>query len=102
MPMRTRKHGVTSWSRHSGTWATRHNHSRRNLNNPSRQSLSACHQNSVSPSTAPGSAVERAEAVDVALSLAKWFVASGGVSDGRGRMAAHIAGGAKLPDALAG
>jgi precorrin-3B synthase len=49
-----------------------------------------------------GRAVARAEAIHVALSLAEWFVASGGVKNGRGRMAAHIAAGTKLPDALAG
>jgi precorrin-3B synthase len=49
-----------------------------------------------------GHAVARSEAIDVALSLAEWFVTSGGASDGRGRMAAHIGGGARLPDALAG
>jgi precorrin-3B synthase len=38
-----------------------------------------------------GRAVARSEAIDAALSLAKWFVASGGVKDGRGRMAAHLA-----------
>lgn len=51
---------------------------------------------------AQGCAVERAEAVGTALSIARWFVASGGARDGRGRMAAHMAGGAKLPDMLAG
>jgi precorrin-3B synthase len=51
---------------------------------------------------AHGRAVGRAEAVGAALSLAKWFVASGGARDGRGRMAVHIAGGARLPDGLAG
>jgi precorrin-3B synthase len=49
-----------------------------------------------------GRAVERTEAVAAALALAKWFLASGGASDGRGRMAAHIASGATLTDALAG
>jgi precorrin-3B synthase len=49
-----------------------------------------------------GRVVGRDEAVAVALSIANWFVASGGARDGRGRMAAHIAGGARLPDALAG
>jgi precorrin-3B synthase len=49
-----------------------------------------------------GRTVGRAGAVSTALSLATWFVTSGGAKDGRGRMAAHIAGGAKLPDALAG
>jgi precorrin-3B synthase len=49
-----------------------------------------------------GRAVSKAEAVDVALKLAEWFVASGGVRDGRGRMATHLAGGATLPDTLTG
>jgi precorrin-3B synthase len=49
-----------------------------------------------------GCAVTRAEAIATALSLAEWFVASGGVRNGRGRMAAHLAGGARLPDALNG
>jgi precorrin-3B synthase len=49
-----------------------------------------------------GRYVGRAEAVDTAFSLARWFVASGVAKDGRGRMAAHLANGAKLPDALAG
>jgi precorrin-3B synthase len=49
-----------------------------------------------------GRTVERAEAVATTLSLATWFVTCGGAKDGRGRMAAHIASGAKLPDALAG
>jgi precorrin-3B synthase len=53
-------------------------------------------------SAAQGRPVARAEAVDAALSLAKWFVVSGGAKDGRGRMAAHLASGARLPDALAG
>jgi precorrin-3B synthase len=37
-------------------------------------------------------------AASLALDLARWFVASGGVQDGRGRMAAHLARGAVLPD----
>jgi precorrin-3B synthase len=49
-----------------------------------------------------GRAVTRENAIETALSLATWFVASGGASGGRGRMAAHLAGGAKLPDVLAG
>jgi precorrin-3B synthase len=49
-----------------------------------------------------GRNVRRDEAVNVALQLAEWFVASGGVKQGRGRMAAHIAAGARLPDALNG
>ncbi|MBL9045943.1 MAG: precorrin-3B synthase [Tabrizicola sp.] len=36
-------------------------------------------------------------AVSEALDLAEWFLASGGVTDGRGRMAAHLAKGAVLP-----
>jgi precorrin-3B synthase len=51
---------------------------------------------------AQGCAVERAETIGVALSLAKWFVASGGARDGRGRMAAHIASSAALPEVLGG
>ncbi|GLR84397.1 precorrin-3B synthase [Bradyrhizobium iriomotense] len=49
-----------------------------------------------------GRSVTREEAVTAALALANWFVASGGAKDGRGRMATHIAGGAKLPDVLRG
>ena len=49
-----------------------------------------------------GRAVSRRDAIDTALSFAEWFVASGGIRDGRGRMAAHLAAGAKLPDALSG
>jgi precorrin-3B synthase len=48
-----------------------------------------------------GHAVTGAEAIEVALALAEWFVASGGIKDGRGRMAAHIAGGVQLPDGFA-
>jgi len=51
---------------------------------------------------ARGRAVARKDAVAVALSLAAWFVASGGVRDGRGRMAAHIAAAGRLPDTLVG
>jgi len=49
-----------------------------------------------------GRAVARSAVVPVALDLAQWFIASGGASGGRGRMAAHLAAGAKLPEALAG
>lgn len=49
-----------------------------------------------------GRSVTRTDAVDVALALAQWFVASDGASDRRGRMAAHLAGLARLPDALSG
>ena len=51
---------------------------------------------------AAGTRGREGEAIDAALALAEWFVASGGVRDGRGRMAAHVAGGASLPDALSG
>ncbi|MCK1383144.1 precorrin-3B synthase [Bradyrhizobium sp. 21] len=47
-----------------------------------------------------GRSVARGEAVTTALALAGWFVISGGARGGRGRMAAHLAGGAALPDAL--
>jgi precorrin-3B synthase len=49
-----------------------------------------------------GLSVARGEAVMVALALAEWFVASGGAEGRRGRMAAHIGTGAKLPEALRG
>ncbi|WFU38307.1 precorrin-3B synthase [Bradyrhizobium sp. CB82] len=49
-----------------------------------------------------GRAVSRQAAVTAAFALAEWFVASGGAKNGRGRMAAHIVAGAKLPDALRG
>jgi precorrin-3B synthase len=49
-----------------------------------------------------GRAVAGREVIHAAISFAEWFVASGGVRDRRGRMAAHIAAGARPPDALAG
>ena len=51
---------------------------------------------------AHGRLVARSDAVTVALDLAVWFIASGGATNGRGRMAAHLAAGATLPIALAG
>jgi precorrin-3B synthase len=45
--------------------------------------------------------VARGETIETVLSLAEWFVASGGAKGGRGRMAAHLAS-AALPDAFAG
>ncbi|MBW7963150.1 precorrin-3B synthase [Bradyrhizobium sp. BR 10261] len=48
-----------------------------------------------------GRSVARGEVVSTAIAVARWFVASG-VRDGRGRMAAHLAAGAKLPEALRG
>jgi precorrin-3B synthase len=53
-------------------------------------------------SAAMGRPVARTDAVATALTLAEWFVTSGGVRDGRGRMAAHLCTGARLPTALAG
>jgi precorrin-3B synthase len=49
-----------------------------------------------------GRVVTPVNAVEIAISLADWFVASGGANGGRGRMAAHLASGAQLPEALAG
>jgi len=49
-----------------------------------------------------GRAISKADVIEVALSLADWFVASSGAKDGRGRMATHLAGGTKLPGAVAG
>lgn len=51
---------------------------------------------------ARGIAVSEADAVETALQMARWFVESGGVSDGRGRMARHLATGVLLPASLAG
>lgn len=49
-----------------------------------------------------GLAVARSEAVQAALALAEWFVASGGARGEKRRMAAHLAGGASLPQSLRG
>jgi len=49
-----------------------------------------------------GRQVTRREAVNVALALTEWFVNSGGAKGSRGRMAAHIGAGARLPEALCG
>jgi precorrin-3B synthase len=49
-----------------------------------------------------GRSVMPAEAVPTAFALAEWFLVSGGVKDGRGRMAAHVGSGAALPQTLAG
>lgn len=49
-----------------------------------------------------GIPVSEVDAVETSLRLARWFVESGGVSDGRGRMARHLAKGFALPPALAG
>ena len=49
-----------------------------------------------------GRPVTRSDTVKLALDLAEWFIASGGVANGRGRMAAHLAAGATLPVGLTG
>jgi precorrin-3B synthase len=49
-----------------------------------------------------GRSVARGEAVTTALALADWFVASGGASGRRGRMAAYLGAGAVVPEALRG
>lgn len=49
-----------------------------------------------------GAPVDEARAADAAISLARWFVAAGGVQAGRGRMAALIARGARPTGPLAG
>ncbi|RZN06072.1 precorrin-3B synthase [Bradyrhizobium genosp. SA-3] len=49
-----------------------------------------------------GRSVGRGGAVSTALALANWFITSGGINAGRGRMAAHIASGAALPGTLRG
>jgi precorrin-3B synthase len=49
-----------------------------------------------------GRAVARGEAIAVALALAAWFVASGGARGGRGRMAAHVKSGVRIPEEFAG
>ena len=48
--------------------------------------------------SAKGRAVTRGTAVDAALEMARWFIETGGVQGNRGRMARHLAGGAKLPE----
>jgi precorrin-3B synthase len=47
---------------------------------------------------ARGALVSRKTAVNTMLALAAWFVQSGGVNGKRGRMAAHLARGAVLPE----
>jgi precorrin-3B synthase len=49
-----------------------------------------------------GRPVARHEVVGAALDLARWFVASAGVTEGRGRMAALVESGTKLPESLTG
>ena len=47
-----------------------------------------------------GAGVTKETAVRTALALARWFLESGGAPQGRGRMAAHLARGATLPEAF--
>ncbi|MCY1128363.1 precorrin-3B synthase [Frigidibacter sp. RF13] len=47
-----------------------------------------------------GAEVTMDSAAPTALRLAEWFLATGGAPEGRGRMAAHLARGALLPDAF--
>jgi precorrin-3B synthase len=49
-----------------------------------------------------GRPVTPADAPALAVDLAQWFVATGGVTEGRGRMAALIARGARPPESLTG
>ncbi len=49
-----------------------------------------------------GRVVAKRGAVAVALSLAEWFLTSGGAEGGRGRMVAHIRSGARPPQSRAG
>jgi len=49
-----------------------------------------------------GLPVRAADAVERALALAAWFLASGGARQGRGRMRAHLAAGHAPPPGLAG
>ena len=47
-----------------------------------------------------GASVTPEAAADLAVSLARWFHETGGAPEGRGRMAAHLARGATLPEAF--
>lgn len=47
---------------------------------------------------ATGALATAATAAALAVDLARWFVETGGAPEGRGRMAAHLAQGARLPD----
>ena len=49
-----------------------------------------------------GRSVDRSGAVAAALALAEWFVTSREAGGGRGRMAAHVRAGMRLPEALRG
>lgn len=47
-----------------------------------------------------GAMVPAAEVAETALTLARWFLESGGAPQNRGRMASHVASGARLPEAF--
>lgn len=47
-----------------------------------------------------GAPVTEDTAAGAVLALARWFAASGGIREGRGRMAVHVRRGAALPDAF--
>ena len=49
-----------------------------------------------------GRSMARDAIIHGVIALAEWFVASGGAQDGRGRMAPHVASGARLPGHLVG
>ena len=60
----------------------------------------ACGQLIVRADGAPcGSTVTRSEAPNAVLALASWFAESGGVQEGRGRMARHLANGSRPSNA---
>ena len=53
--------------------------------------------------TTGGAVATPQDAAQMALDLARWFIASGGVgTDGRGRMARHLGAGHRLPEVFAG
>lgn len=47
---------------------------------------------------ATGATATPSTAAGLAIDLARWFLKTGGAPEGRGRMAAHLARGARLPD----
>ncbi len=55
----------------------------------------------VRPATGGGKPVTAATAAAEAIALARWFLASDGAAEGRGRMAWHLAAGAVLPEGYA-
>ncbi|MFI0476573.1 precorrin-3B synthase [Paracoccus jiaweipingae] len=51
----------------------------------------------LAPDGSPGTLPTGDDPAQAAVDLARWFLASGGAPDGRGRMRAHLEGGASLP-----